>query len=79
MSAIEGAFYGFTKRRLFRALNQHRRPGDRLKGDPMQADRQAERDNNNNSTHDGKHVGRLSSQLSVRQIIEIGSRTVSFC
>ena len=67
--AIEGAFHSFTKGCLFRVLNQHCRPGDRLKGDPVQTDCETERNYSGNPAQNEKHVGRLPSHFRLRQII----------
>jgi hypothetical protein len=48
-----------TKRRAFRVLDEHRRPGERLQCNPVQADRTTKRENRNNAADAVKHVAML--------------------
>ena len=44
-----------AKRRAFCVIDEHRRPGQRLERDPLQADRTAKRTDHNNATDLAKH------------------------
>ena len=71
MRSVEGAFHRLAKRRALRVLNHHRRPGDRLERNPVQADRATKRDNRNHATDAVKHVADVIRLLPVRQTTEI--------
>jgi hypothetical protein len=67
MRSVEGAFHSSAKRRALCVLNHHRRPGDRLKRNPVQADRATKRENHNHATDAVKHVADVIRLLPVRQ------------
>jgi hypothetical protein len=72
MRSIEGAFHRLAKRRALRVLNHHRRPGDRLQRNPLQADRAAKREDHDNTADAVKHIADAIGSLPVRQTAEIG-------
>ena len=71
MRSVERAFHSLAKRRALCVLNHHRRPGNRLERNPVQADRATKRENHNNAADAVKHVADAIRPLPVRQTTEI--------
>ena len=60
MRAIESLSDGLAQRRVLRVFNHHRSPRDRLKRDPMQTDRAAERENRHDAANTANHARETS-------------------
>src|SRR5947208_4820909 len=60
MSAIESLIDGLAQRRVLRVFNHHRSPCDRLKRDPMQTNRAAERENRHDAADTANHAHETS-------------------
>ena len=63
MRAIESLSDGLAQRRVLRVFNHHRSPRDRLKRDPMQTNRAAEREDRHDPADTANHATRLVSRL----------------
>ena len=77
MRSVEGAFHSLAKGSPLRVLNHHRRPGDRLKRNPVQADRATKRENHNRAADAVNHVGDAIHLIPVRQTTEAGLNPTS--
>jgi len=66
-----------AKLRAFRVLSEHRRPGERLERDPVQADRATKRENHHHAADAVKHAADAIRPLPVRQTTEAGLNPTS--
>ena len=72
MRSVQGLLDRLAKPRAFRVLNHHGGPRQRLKYNPVQADRATKRENHNNAADAVKHVADAIRPMPVRQTTEIG-------
>lgn len=79
MSAVKGAFQCLTKRNLPRVTDHHCGPGDRLQAEPLQTNRQTDRDRRDGFGGEAQHAASLPSVLPVRQITETGRADLGDC
>ena len=77
MRSIKCLFDRMAKPRAFRMLNNHRGPGQRLKRNPVQADRATKRENHNRAADAVKHAADAIRPLPVRQTTEAGLNPTS--
>ena len=60
MRAVKRLSDGLAQRRMLRVFNHHRSPRDRLKRDPMQTNRTAERENRHDAANTANHAHEAS-------------------
>jgi len=71
MRSVKRLLDRLAKPRAFRVLDHHGGPRQRLKHNPVQADRATKRENHNNAADALKHVADAIHPLLVRQTTEI--------
>ena len=71
MRSVKRLLDRLAKPRAFRVLDHHGGPRQRLKHNPVQADRATKRENHNNAADALKHVADAIHPLPVRQTTEI--------